>query len=129
MRANPPSLNIYSNNFEIEDVWRVGKSIKPFNINNDLPDKFIFLGEVSEKMKSKILYSKARNLCKRKWRFSKNFITLKKWRDKMNIVVTGGVGFIGSHLCETLLKEGHKVICIDNFDEILSIKYKNKKSF
>ena len=47
MRANPPSLNIYSNNFEIEDVWRVGKSIKPFNINNDLPDKFIFLVDVS----------------------------------------------------------------------------------
>lgn len=58
MRANPPSLNIYSNNFEIEDVWRVGKSIKPFNINNDLPDKFIFLGEVSEKMKSKFYIQK-----------------------------------------------------------------------
>lgn len=58
MRANPPSLNIYSNNFEIEDVWRVGKSIKPFNINNDLPDKFIFLGEVPEKMKSKFYIQK-----------------------------------------------------------------------
>ena len=45
----------------------------------------------------------------------------------MNIVVTGGVGFIGSHLCETLLKEGHKVICIDNFDEFyqLNIKIRN----
>ena len=45
----------------------------------------------------------------------------------MNIVVTGGVGFIGSHLCETLLKEVHKVICIDNFDEFyqLNIKIRN----
>lgn len=33
---------------------------------------------------------------------------------KKNIVITGGAGFIGSHLCEKLLNEGFKVICIDN---------------
>ena len=31
------------------------------------------------------------------------------------IVVTGGSGFIGSHLCERLLAEGHEVLCVDNF--------------
>jgi UDP-glucuronate 4-epimerase len=31
-------------------------------------------------------------------------------------LVTGGAGFIGSHLCERLLEEGHSVICLDNFD-------------
>ncbi|MEK7211023.1 MAG: NAD-dependent epimerase/dehydratase family protein [Patescibacteria group bacterium] len=35
--------------------------------------------------------------------------------DKKNIVVTGGAGFIGSHLCEALLKGGDNIICIDNF--------------
>lgn len=32
----------------------------------------------------------------------------------MRIVVTGGAGFLGSHLCDRLLQEGHEVICIDN---------------
>ncbi|MCP3956388.1 MAG: SDR family oxidoreductase [bacterium] len=30
-------------------------------------------------------------------------------------VVTGGAGFLGSHLCERLIAEGHRVICVDNF--------------
>ena len=33
----------------------------------------------------------------------------------MRILVTGGAGFIGSHLCERLISEGHKVTAIDNF--------------
>jgi UDP-glucuronate decarboxylase len=31
------------------------------------------------------------------------------------ILITGGAGFIGSHLCEKLLKEGNEVICVDNY--------------
>jgi len=33
----------------------------------------------------------------------------------MRILVTGGAGFIGSHLCERLIRDGHDVICCDNF--------------
>ena len=33
----------------------------------------------------------------------------------MRILITGGAGFIGSHLCERLLEEGNEVICLDNF--------------
>ena len=32
----------------------------------------------------------------------------------MKIVVAGGAGFIGSHLCEYLLTKSHEVICLDN---------------
>lgn len=31
------------------------------------------------------------------------------------ILITGGAGFVGSHLCERLLKEGNEIICLDNF--------------
>ena len=33
----------------------------------------------------------------------------------MRVLVTGGAGFLGSHLCERLLRDGHDVICLDNF--------------
>jgi nucleoside-diphosphate-sugar epimerase len=33
----------------------------------------------------------------------------------LKIVVTGGAGFIGSHLCARLLEDGHSVLCVDNF--------------
>lgn len=40
---------------------------------------------------------------------------MEKHRKLMTILVTGGAGFIGSHLCEYLLSLGHEVICLDNF--------------
>ena len=47
------------------------------------------------------------------------------------IVITGGAGFIGSHLVERFLNDGHDVLCLDNFDEYYdpAIKWKNIARF
>jgi UDP-glucuronate decarboxylase len=34
---------------------------------------------------------------------------------RKRILVTGGAGFLGTHLCNRLLGEGHDVLCVDNF--------------
>ncbi len=43
------------------------------------------------------------------WQDKDNFFSMKR------ILVTGGAGFIGSHLCDRLIREGNDVICLDNF--------------
>jgi nucleoside-diphosphate-sugar epimerase len=44
--------------------------------------------------------------------------------DQKTILITGGAGFIGSHLVERLLSERQKVICLDNFDPFYEPKIK-----
>ncbi|MGC8830549.1 MAG: SDR family NAD(P)-dependent oxidoreductase [Verrucomicrobiia bacterium] len=44
----------------------------------------------------------------------------------MNILVTGGAGFIGSHVCESLLEKGHKVYSFDNLDDFYDPNIKLK---
>jgi len=43
----------------------------------------------------------------------------------MKILITGGAGFIGSHLCDKYVKEGHTVLCLDNFmsGNLLNIRH------
>ena len=40
---------------------------------------------------------------------------MKNYTPRPRALVTGGAGFLGSHLCERLLNDGHDIICLDNF--------------
>jgi UDP-glucuronate decarboxylase len=40
---------------------------------------------------------------------------VRTYNAKKRVLVTGGAGFLGSHLCERLLSDGHDVLCVDNF--------------
>ncbi|MBN2717153.1 MAG: GDP-mannose 4,6-dehydratase [Deltaproteobacteria bacterium] len=44
----------------------------------------------------------------------------------MKILVTGGAGFIGSHLCDRLLGRGHTVVCLDNFNDFYDPQIKRR---
>lgn len=52
-------------------------------------------------------------VCSRFAQSKKGVNTMK--HSKKRILVTGGAGFIGSHLCSRLLDDGHEVLCVDNF--------------
>ena len=40
-----------------------------------------------------------------------------QFQEEIKILVTGVVGFIGSHLVEILIKEEYEIVCLDNFKE------------
>jgi len=40
---------------------------------------------------------------------------VRNYNLRKRVLVAGGAGFLGSHLCERLLKDGHDVLCVDNF--------------
>jgi UDP-glucuronate decarboxylase len=40
---------------------------------------------------------------------------MKNYSIQKRVLVTGGAGFLGSHLCDRLIKDGHDVLCVDNF--------------
>src|SRR3954464_11871182 len=42
-------------------------------------------------------------------------IVVRTYNVRKRVLVTGGAGFMGWHLCERLLGEGHDVLCVDNF--------------
>ena len=45
--------------------------------------------------------------------FQNTVVHMKFWKEK-RVLVTGAAGFLGSHLCEKLIQEGHEILCVDN---------------
>ncbi|MFH1510138.1 MAG: SDR family NAD(P)-dependent oxidoreductase, partial [Candidatus Woesearchaeota archaeon] len=46
----------------------------------------------------------------------------------MAILVTGGAGFIGSHVCKRLLSDGEEVVCVDDFNDYYDPKVKEDRA-
>ncbi|HID03662.1 MAG TPA: NAD-dependent epimerase/dehydratase family protein, partial [Desulfobacterales bacterium] len=40
---------------------------------------------------------------------------MENYNIRKRVLITGGAGFLGSHLCETLLNQGNEVLCLDNY--------------
>ncbi|MFX8616527.1 GDP-mannose 4,6-dehydratase, partial [Acinetobacter baumannii] len=40
---------------------------------------------------------------------------MSRQSERKTVLVTGGAGFLGSHLCDKLITLGHEVVCVDNF--------------
>lgn len=47
--------------------------------------------------------------------FVNTLFLIEKYKIMNHFLITGGAGFLGSHLCDRLIKEGHDVLCLDNF--------------
>ena len=58
LRKNPPKLDIYAQNYDVGNIWNMGKIIKPLNDLNNLPNKFIVLGDIPESLKNDYLLLK-----------------------------------------------------------------------
>jgi nucleoside-diphosphate-sugar epimerase len=47
-------------------------------------------------------------------------------QDNRTVLVTGGAGFIGSHICEALLRRGYNCISVDSFSQYYPSEYKRE---
>lgn len=78
LRENPPKLEIYSQDYEIEDVWRVGKRIKNLKNTNELPEKFILLGELEKSLNKNYYIELEQTYVKEKDKLVKLYYLRKK---------------------------------------------------
>lgn len=58
LRKNPPSLDIYSTNYDVHNIWDMGKEIKNLNSSKNLPNKFIVLGNIPSNISKNYIVAK-----------------------------------------------------------------------
>lgn len=58
LRKNPPSLDIYSTNYDVHNIWDMGKEIKNLNSSKTLPNKFIVLGNIPSNISKNYIVAK-----------------------------------------------------------------------